>query len=77
MQDPIVQQVHGRLGTREQGLIITTSDFSAGAREEAERPNAVLVGLMNGEQLVALLVEYDIGIRRTSYDVIELGESEE
>ena len=77
VQAPTVQQVRGSLGTHEQGLIITTSDFSAGAREEAERPNAVPVGLMNGEQLVALLVEYDIGIRRTSYDVIELGESEE
>jgi restriction system protein len=76
VQAPIVQQVRGSLGTHEQGLIITTSDFSAGAREEAERPNAVPVGLMNGEQLVALLVEYDIGIRRTSYDVIELGKSE-
>ncbi len=76
VQAPIVQQVRGSLGTHEQGLIITTSDFSAGAREEAERPNAVPVGLMNGEQLVALLVEYDIGIRRTSYDVIELGEVE-
>jgi restriction system protein len=77
VQAPTVQQVRGSLGTHEQGLIITTSDFSAGAREEAERPNAVPVGLMNGEQLVALLVEYDIGIRRTSYDVIELAESEE
>ena len=46
VQAPIVQQVRGSLGTHEQGLIITTSDFSAGAREEAARPDAVPVGLM-------------------------------
>jgi restriction system protein len=72
VQAPIVQQVRGSLGTHEQGLIITTSDFSKGAREEAARPNAVPVGLMNGEQLVALLVESSIGIQRTSYELIEL-----
>ena len=31
VQTPIVQQVRGSLGTHEQGLIITTSDFSKGA----------------------------------------------
>jgi restriction endonuclease Mrr len=45
-------------------------------RAEAERPNAVPVALMNGEQLVRLLVENDIGVHRTSYDLIELGEKE-
>ena len=32
------------------------------------------VALMNGEQLVALLVEHDIGIARISYDLIELAQ---
>jgi restriction system protein len=73
VQAPIVQQVRGSLGTHDQGLIITTSDFSSGARQEAERANAVPVALMNGERLVTLLVEYRIGITRTSYDLIELG----
>ena len=71
---PTVQQVRGSLGTHEQGLIVTTSDFSDGARQEAERANAVPVALMNGEQLVALLVEHNIGIHRTTYDLIELGD---
>lgn len=71
VQSPTVQQVRGSLGAHEQGLIITTSDFSKGARAEAERADATPVALMNGEQLVKLLVENDIGIRRTSYDLIE------
>ena len=72
VQAPIVQQVRGSLGTHDQGLIITTSDFSSGARTEAERVNAVPVALMNGEQLVRLLVEHEIGVRRVPYDLIEL-----
>lgn len=76
VQAPVVQQVRGSLGTHEQGLIVTTSDFSKGACEEAERLNAVPVALMNGEQLVRLLVENDIGVHRASYDLIELGEGE-
>jgi restriction system protein len=35
VQAPVVQQVRGSLGAHEQGLIITTSDFSTGARSEA------------------------------------------
>jgi restriction system protein len=71
VQAPTVQQVRGSLGAHEQGLIITTSDFSKGASAEAERADATPVALMNGEQLVKLLVENDIGIHRTSYDLIE------
>lgn len=67
-----VQQVRGSLGTHEQGLIITTSDFSPRAREEAARPNAVPVALMNGEQLVALLAAKQIGIARTRHDIFEI-----
>lgn len=72
VQAPTVQQVRGSLGTHEQGLIITTSDFSKGAREEAQRPTAVPVGLMNGDQLVNLLIENDIGVRRATHHIIEL-----
>jgi restriction system protein len=59
---PTVQQVRGSLGPHEQGLIITTSDFTAPARREAQRSNVVPVGLMNGEQLVELLIEHGIGV---------------
>lgn len=74
VQAPVVQQVRGSLGAHEQGLIISTSDFSKGARLEAERPDATPVGLMNGEQLVALLAENEIGVRRTTFTLLEMGE---
>ena len=72
VQAPTVQQVRGSLGTHDQGLIITTSDFSKGAREEAGRANTIPVALMNGEQLVALLVENDIGVKKTQHSLIAL-----
>jgi restriction system protein len=77
VQAPDVQQVRGSLGTHEQGLIITTSDFSPGARTEAERSTAVPVASMNGQQLVALLAEHNLGVHRNSYDLLELGPQEE
>lgn len=77
VQAPTVQQVRGSLGAHEQGLIITTSDFSSGAREEAARSNATPVALMNGEQLVKLLVENDIGVVRRSQVLLELSEEED
>lgn len=77
IQAPTVQQVRGALGTHEQGLIITISGFSSAAQSEMERPRAVPVGLMNGEQPVALPVEHNIGVQRTTRNLIELGTIEE
>ena len=74
---PTVQQVRGSLGAHEQGLIITTSDFSAGARREADRPDATPVALMDGKQLVDLLVEYEIGVRHRTNVLIELNKEDD
>jgi restriction system protein len=72
VQAPTVQQVRGAIGAHDQGLIITTSDFSSGARSEAARSDRTPVALMNGDELVALLVEHQIGVRRASHDLLEL-----
>ena len=72
VQAPVVQQVRGSLGAHEQGLIITTSNFSKGAREEAGRKDTTPVALMDGEQLVVLLVENGVGVHRRVHDLIEL-----
>ena len=76
VQAPVVQQVRGSLGAHEQGLIITTSDFSRGAKKEAERPDAAPVALISGEQLAALLAEHQIGARARSYELYTLDEIE-
>ena len=71
-QAPDVQRVRGSLGTHDQGLIITTSDFSPGACKEAERPDAVPVALMNGEQLVVLLVAHKIRVSQCTVELLDL-----
>lgn len=76
VQAPHVQQVRGSLGAHEQGLIITTSDFSKGAKDEATRPDAVPVALMNGEQLVAMMVQHEVMVARRPHDILELSLSE-
>ncbi|MFH2113035.1 MAG: HTH domain-containing protein [Spirochaetota bacterium] len=74
IQAPVVQQVRGSLGVHEQGLIITTSDFSTGAIKEAAQPDKTPIALMNGEQLVLLLMEHDIGVHRSTPDLFEIDE---
>lgn len=74
VQAPTVQQVRGSLAAHEQGLIITTSDFSKGACVEAQRLDAVPVGLMNGEQLTGLLIEHQIGVRREPMELLSLSD---
>ena len=69
---PVVQQVRGSLGAHEQGLIITTSDFSTGAIKEAAQPDKTPIALMNGEQLVMLLMEHGIGVHRSTPDLFEI-----
>ena len=72
---PAVQQVRGSLGAHEQGLIITTSDFSKGAREEARRADAAPVALMNGERLATLLARYEMGAQRDQQVLLTLAMS--
>jgi restriction system protein len=74
VQAPTVQQLRGALGAHDQGLVITTSDFSAGARKEAAKPDRSPVALMSGTDLVSLLVEYQIGVQRENHDLLGLTE---
>lgn len=44
------------------GIFITTSDFSTGAEEFAERSGKIM--LINGERLIELLREYEVGYEK-------------
>ena len=69
----VVREVRGTVGVR-QGVIITTSDFGKGARDEAEQPGGAPVALVNGEQLTDLLIEHGVGVSRTAHEVLTLEE---
>lgn len=74
VQAPVVRDVRGSLGAHEQGLIITTSDFGKGAKEEAAQADKSPIALMNGEQLVQLMMEYGIGVHRSTPNLLEIDE---
>ena len=75
VQAPTVQQVRGSLGAHEQGCIVTTSDFSAGAREEASKMDKAPIALIDGKELINLLMEYEVGVHRKEVPLFEVQEN--
>jgi restriction system protein len=74
VQATTVREVRGSLTSREQGIIITTSDFSRGAREEASAVGKTPVSLVNGQMLLELLIVHEIGVTKHQHTVLSLDE---
>ncbi len=69
-----VRNVRGSLTTQEQGIIITTSDFSKGAKIEANAIGKTPISLVNGDELLELLIKHGIGINKEQHTVWSLDE---
>ena len=69
---PVVTQLRGSLQVHQQGIIITTSDFSKSAREEAAAPNKTRIGLISGAELIELLVKHQVGVVKRTLEVTAL-----
>jgi restriction system protein len=67
----VVRELRGSLhvADSEQGLIITPGDFTPEARSDAQAPGKTPITLINGEQLVDLLVQYQVGVKQEQYVV--------
>jgi restriction system protein len=67
----VVRDLRGslRVADAEQGLIITPSDFTTDAREEAESIGKTPITLIHGLQLVDLLIQYQVGVKQEQYTV--------
>jgi len=74
IQAPIVQALRGSLVVHEQGIIITTSKFSKGAIQEAQAPGKARISLVDGEQLLELLMTHKIGVKSEAHTVYSLDE---
>lgn len=59
-------------GRGDKGLLITTGNFTAEAKQEAQREGAPPIDLIDGERLCDLLKEYELGVRRTIRQVEEV-----
>ena len=68
----VVRELRGSIGVQQRGLIITTSDFTKDATTEADLPDRTPISLLNGRELVDLMVEHEIGVRRRMVAVLEL-----
>ena len=71
---PVVTQLRGSLQVHQHGIIITTSDFSKSARAEASAPSKTHIGLINGKDLVELLIKHKVGVANRTLEVITLDE---
>jgi hypothetical protein len=69
-----VRELRGGLGPHERGLVITLSNFTRDARGEAEAADRSPISLINGDRLVELLVDNDIGVSRRRVMILELDE---
>lgn len=70
VQASTIRELRGSLTQHQQGLIITTSDFSKGAVEEANNPQKAQIALMSGERIVGLMVEHNVGITKKELNLI-------
>lgn len=58
---PTVTQLRGSLQVHQQGIIITTGGFSSGARKEAVAIGKTRIALIDGPQLVEMLIKNRVG----------------
>lgn len=69
---PTVTQLRGSLQVHQQGIIITTSDFSSGARIEAAAAGKTRISLISGEELLDLLILHRVGVLERTLTVTAL-----
>lgn len=67
----VVRDLRGSLllADAEQGLIITPSDFTSSATDGAHAPGMIPIQLINGDLLMDLLTQYNVGVKQEQYTV--------
>ena len=68
---PEIQKFIGALQENQakKGVFITTSDFTKGARQSAEKISSKVI-LINGEELADLMIDHDVGVSKiNTYEI--------
>jgi len=69
---PEIDKFRGAIqGSFEQGLFLTTSDFTKGATDASIKQGAVPVILLNGQSIVQLMIEKEFGVVRRPLHIYE------
>ena len=63
------------IGRTEKGLFITTGTFTVEAVKEATRDGAPAIDLIDGEQLIRRLKEYNLGVNIKMVEAVEIDEA--
>jgi restriction system protein len=77
IQRPVVDALRGSLHRfgAVRGTIINTSGFSKGTREAAFERGAAPITLIDGEKLITLMIEHQLGVRKKAIGILELDET--
>jgi HJR/Mrr/RecB family endonuclease len=60
----VITQLRGSAENDQRGLVITTSDFTKDAIKESNAPFKMPVSLVNGDKLIKLIFEHEVGIKK-------------
>jgi restriction system protein len=77
IQRPVLDMLRGSLHRfkAQKGTIITTGDYGKGARDAAFEMGAAPITLINGDTLIDLLIQHEIGVKKKTLDYYEFDES--
>jgi restriction system protein len=59
----------------QKGTIITTGDFGKGAKDAAFEMGAAPITLINGDTLIDLLIQHEVGLKKKAVEYFEVDES--
>lgn len=68
----VVRELRGGLMTDQRGLIVTTSSFTKDAIREAGAEGKTPISLVDGEKLLDLLIQNELGISKKTISYLEL-----
>ena len=77
IQRPVLDMLRGSLHRfkAQKGTIITTGDYGKGAKDAAFEMGAAPITLINGDTLIDLLIQHEIGVKKKTVDYYEVDET--
>lgn len=70
-----IEELRQIVGPHEHGLMVTTGAFTDRGKEAAERSDAAPVGLIDRDELIALMIKHGIGIESQDHQLLRLASS--
>jgi restriction system protein len=72
---PEIDKFRGAItGYYDQGIFITTSDFTEEAKQASTRAGTVSIVMINGEKIIDIMLENELGVRKEPLGVLWLDE---